>query len=366
MNANQTLLERIAVALERIANALEKFSPATAQARKGTLSAISEKTKSSPAKKEPPKPAAEQSGKPSEPEAVANKPPTTLSQEAIKKTAELKKTPAGQQLCTFLETLGLTILNPGAITPKIERPKLVKAIWQFRSVAFELMGNINYAVHRKATHTIELAAKTKAVKAHLISICDATKKAKLITYEKIDDQIVITPLDDKTNYICGRWGEDIILSQTLKIADFLNKQRGKPICSVFKNIEYKKNGSDRWMDSECDIVLIVNKKFYFIEVKTGKQLSLANYVTQVEHLKSKKEFSIFCCLDAKAAPEVLQQLREKGNFEIFDFEHFEESLKKLLKKRQSYSFVQPPPVPPTLISTSKLDRDGDDDDDVPF
>ena len=279
--------------------------------------------------------------------------------------AELRKTPAGQQLCDFLDTVGLTILNPGAITPKVERPKLAKAIWQFRSVSFELMANINYAIHKKSTHTIELAGKTKAVKAHLISVCDATKKAKLITYEKIDDQIVITPLDDKTNYICGRWGEDIILSKTLKIADFLNTQRGKPICSVFKNIEYKKNGSDRWMDSECDVVLVVNKKFYFIEVKTGKQLSLTNYVIQVEHLNSKKEFSIFCCLDAKSAPEELQQLREKGNFEIFDFEHFEDSMKKLIKKRQSYSFEQPPPVPPTFDSTSKAEMDFDDDS-IPF
>ena len=364
MNANQRFLERIAIALECIANALGKLPPDTAPARKDAVQPTPEKTKSITAKKEPQKLPVEQGEKPTEPETVAKKPTMPLSKMAKKKMAELRKTPAGQQLCDFLETLGLTILNPGAIVPKVERPKLAKAIWQFRSVAFELMSNINYAIHRKAAHTIDLAGKTDAERANLFSICIATKKAKLITYEKIDDQIVVTPLEDKTNYICGRWGEDIILSQTLKIADFLNMQRGKPICSVFKNIEYKKNGSDRWMDSECDIVLIVNKKFYFIEVKTGKQLSLTNYVTQVEHLKSKKEFSIFCCLDAKAAPEVLQQLREKGNFEIFDFEHFEDSLKKLIKKRQSYSFDQPQPVPPTLASISKTEIDLDDD--LPF
>lgn len=346
MDADQKILERIAVALERIANALEKNSPVTAHAFKEALKSVPEKVKNIPAKKVQEALPTQQESEPPTPESVVKTTPTTLSKSAKKKMAELRKTPAGQQLCNFFETLGLTILNPGAIAPKVEHQKLANAIWQFRSVGFDLMININSAMHRKSTYTLDLSEKTKAEKSCITSLCDAAKKAKLISYDQHDNSLEVSPLDDKTNYISGKWGEDVILTKTLKIAEFINKQKDKPICFVFKNIEYKKSGSDRWMDSECDVVLAVNGMFYFIEVKTGKQLNVVNYVTQVEHLNSKKEFSIFCCIDANSAPDELQPLREKSNFAVFDFEHFEESLKELIKKRQNYSFDKPPATPP--------------------
>lgn len=290
------------------------------------------KTKNIPIKKVPQKQPVKQQKKPPAPKPAAKK-----------KMAELLKTRAGQQLNDFFVKLGLTILNPDSLEPKVEHQKLANAIWSFRSVAFDLMGNINSAIHRKTVHTVDLTEKTKSEKASITGLCDSLKKVKLITYDRHDDCVEIRPGEDKTNYFSGKWGEDVILTQALKVKDLLNEQQGKQICSVFRHVEYKKDGSDKWIDSECDVVFVVNGKFYFIEVKTGKQLNVDNYVKQVEHLENKKEYSIYCSIDKEKVPEEIKSLCMKPNFSIFDFENFEASLKKLITKRQHYPFETPSP-----------------------
>ena len=366
MDVDQKTLERIAGALERIATVLESLSPANAAilkstkivaAVKGLVSQTSEAVGSAATLSSTIKVPSGKQGQPGEAKAsgtpakkasatktapvtkpVAKKSPTASENKAKTKLAKLRKTRAGQQLSDFFVKLGLTILNPDAIEPKVEHQKLANAIWQGQRAGFDLMGDINSAIHRKTIHTVDWAQKTKAEKASITSLCGSLKKKKMIQYEEHDNQIDITPLDDKTNYISGRWGEDVILTRVLKVAAFLNNKQDKPVCSVFRSIDYKKNGSDKWIDSECDLVLVVNGKFYFIEVKTGKQLNTEHYVEQVGHLEDKKEYSIYCCIDKEKAPEEIKSLCVKSNFAIFDFEHFDASLKALITKRQSYSF----------------------------
>lgn len=158
MDVDQKTLERIAGALERIAKVLEAIRSTNASAihkneivdavkTVGSLAAeavghggtLTASAKAAPEKQvhagvakaigAPAKKAAATKTAPV-PKPVAKKTPSTPSNKAKKKMAELRKTPAGQQLSDFFVKLGLTILNPDSLEPKVEHPKLANAIWQ--------------------------------------------------------------------------------------------------------------------------------------------------------------------------------------------------------------------------------------------
>ena len=317
------------------AGVLAKFANGTPAVRPGVIkppdpkpapqkvtAIVPPKAKNIPAKKVPQKQPAKQQTK--TPASIPAKKP------------EPKVQASNVQINELFKSKNQIIVNPDGLEPKLTFPIVARQLWDIRDFSFSFMDKLGACNETNESFDISLANYSPNHRQKINNLGNLMEQRGILAeYISNKESARIKLKAKKDFYIIGGWGEDIVLKHVIKINEELASQHQ---IGIWRNVKFKAEASSHMFDSEYDVVVAIDQKFYFIEVKTGNLRLNPNklkeqHKRQLNALSGENICHIMCTLDAEKA---LRMFPETENFKVINLNELDTSFAKLLSEKHGF------------------------------
>lgn len=315
------------------AEVLAKFANGTPAVRPGVIKppgpkpapqniTVPLKSKNIPAKKVPQKQPAKQQTK------QQTKTPASISA----KKPEPKVQASNVQINDLFKSKNQMIVNLDGLEPKLTFPIVARQLWDIRDFSFSFMDKLGACNETNESFDISLANYSPEHRQKINNLGNLMEQRGILAEYISNKETARIKLKAKKDfYMIGGWGGDIVLKHVIKIKDELASRHQ---IGIWRNVKFKAEASSHMFDSEYDVVVAIDQKFYFIEVKTGNLRLNPNKLKeqhrrQLDAVSGENICHIMCTLNAEKA---LSMFPETENFKVIDLKHLDTTFDKFLRE----------------------------------
>ncbi|MDO5581624.1 MAG: hypothetical protein Q4G69_10865 [Planctomycetia bacterium] len=241
---------------------------------------------------------------------------------------QIEETPSGERLIKeFFAQCGFELIRPLKMGDR--RPRYyswVKNIWNHFDILWPF---ITAVCQNEKDKKNEFDYSTENLKPGALGtikqFCATLANAKILTFENNEKgiHISLSASHENNKFFHGGYGEMIILYLAdVAVKEFVMSKKCKS--QFFWNVEYKRPDSTNQVDGEIDVIVQADDRFYFFEVKMGKNIRIDRC------LEKRKLFDSPKCRFIMCSPANME--KEQNSFQglWFIFKDFKEYFLKLL------------------------------------